>query len=196
MLLEPKATAVAAVSETIVNIREGMQTEFRLDAYPKRESRGVHPSCFDVRRWSPAQGRLFTDEDMRMRSPMRQRHKLLDFEDNDFRIIDRSLSAQANAEATRTFNRLLMSIASISLVVGGVGIMNIMLVSVTERTREIGLRMAIGANGYHIRGQFLTEAIAPCAIGGLLGFAVGLFFGFYPAWRASRFDPIEALRYE
>ena len=107
--------------------------------------------------------------------------------------------------------------------------MNIMLVSVTERTREIGLRMALGANAYHILGQFLTEAVVLCGIGGLLGFglgyataeivswhlgwetitsfwmagvaiafasAVGLFFGFYPAWRASRFDPIEALRYE
>jgi ABC-type antimicrobial peptide transport system permease subunit len=143
--------------------------------------------------------------------------------------MDRSLTAQANAEATNTFNLLLTSIASISLIVGGVGIMNIMLVSVTERTREIGLRMAIGANGTHILGQFLCEAVVLCAIGGLVGFAagwgvagvvsarlswetevsywmagvaiafataVGIFFGFYPAWRASRLNPIDALRYE
>ncbi len=164
-----------------------------------------------------------------VRRLLRQRHRLSDDEDDTFRIFDRSLTAQAAAESTRTFNLLLMTIASISLVVGGVGIMNIMLVSVTERTREIGLRMAIGANGGHVLGQFLCEAVVLCAIGGLIGFlagwatarlvstqlgwdtvisywmagvavgfatAVGLFFGFYPAWRASRLDPITALRYE
>lgn len=164
-----------------------------------------------------------------IRSLLRQRHRLAEEENDDFRIVDRTLSAQANAEATRTFNWLLMTIASISLLVGGVGIMNIMLVSVTERTREIGTRMAIGASGGHILGQFLTEAVVLCVIGGLVGFAggaavssivtwrlgwetvlsywmagiaiafatgVGLFFGFYPAWRASRLHPIEALRYE
>lgn len=166
-------------------------------------------------------------EDIRL--ALRDRHRLPEEADDDFRIFDRSLTAQANAEATATFNWLLTAIASISLLVGGVGIMNIMLVSVTERTREIGLRMAIGANSFHVLGQFLTEAIVLCAIGGMLGFAfgwggaklisgsfgwemavsywmagiaiafamgVGLVFGFYPAWRASRLDPIEALRYE
>ena len=164
-----------------------------------------------------------------IRALLRQRHRLADDEDDTFRIMDRSATAQATAEATNTFNKLLTSIASISLIVGGVGIMNIMLVSVTERTREIGLRMAIGANSWHILGQFLCEAVVLCAIGGLVGFAagwgvshlvstrlgweteisywmagvaiafataVGLFFGFYPAWRASRLDPITALRYE
>jgi ABC-type antimicrobial peptide transport system permease subunit len=120
-------------------------------------------------------------------------------------------------------------IAGVSLVVGGVGIMNIMLVSVTERTREIGLRMAIGADGFDIMLQFLIEALILCTLGGLVGMfigwgfshvltawkgyetevsysivmialgfasATGIFFGFYPAWRASRLDPIEALRYE
>ncbi len=164
-----------------------------------------------------------------IRNLLRQRHHLAENEDDTFRIMDRSLAAQANAQATSTFTLLLTSIASISLIVGGVGIMNIMLVSVTERTREIGLRMAIGANGTHILGQFLCEAVVLCAIGGLVGFAagwavssivsakvgweteisywmagvaiafataVGIFFGFYPAWRASRLNPIEALRYE
>jgi putative ABC transport system permease protein len=164
-----------------------------------------------------------------IRRLLRQRHKLDEEEDDDFRIIDRTLAAQATAEATKTFNLLLTIIASISLLVGGVGIMNITLVSVTERTREIGMRMAIGANSANILGQFLTEAVLLCVIGGLCGFlggtivahvsahylqwevvistwmagvavafatAIGLFFGFYPAWRASRLDPIEALRFE
>ncbi len=163
-----------------------------------------------------------------VRSLLRQRHRLAEEEDDDFRIIDRALTMQVDAAATQTFNTLLAAIASISLLVGGIGIMNIMLVSVTERTREIGLRMAIGANGFHVLGQFLVEAVTLCALGGALGFlagygvaqfvgqyglpvqisywmagvaiafasGVGLFFGFYPAWRASRLDPIEALRYE
>ncbi|MCH8147324.1 MAG: ABC transporter permease [Planctomycetes bacterium] len=164
-----------------------------------------------------------------IRALLRQRHRLTKEENDDFRVVDRSVAAQASAETTRTFNWLLMTIACISLVVGGVGIMNVTLVSVTERTREIGTRMAIGANGTHILGQFLTEAVVLCAVGGLFGFlggvlvaqlvswrlgwdvlistwmallailfstVVGLTFGFYPAWRASRLDPIEALRYE
>jgi putative ABC transport system permease protein len=173
----------------------------------------------------------YTTEQMKeqVRQYLRQRHRLAESEDDTFRIWDRALTARANAEATQTFNFLLTMIASISLVVGGVGIMNIMLVSVTERTREIGLRMAVGANGLHVLAQFLTEAVLLCAVGGVLGFivgvgiaqwvhleqgweieisywmagvaiafasAVGVFFGFYPAWRASRLDPIEALRYE
>ena len=130
---------------------------------------------------------------------------------------------------TVTMQVLVAVIASISLVVGGIGIMNIMLVSVTERTREIGIRMAVGATPGDVLRQFLIEAVVLAWLGGLIGIvlgvvaavglahfadwpaivspsiillafavsaAVGIFFGFYPAWKASRLDPIEALRYE
>ena len=160
---------------------------------------------------------------------LRERHRLRPDEPDDFVVRDMSEMTQALESTSAMMTNLLLCVAAISLMVGGVGIMNIMLVSVTERTREIGLRMSVGARARDILRQFLTESVVLCLAGGgagiLLGWAaswvvskvlnwptesspgavlaavivsatVGIVFGYYPAWKASRLDPIEALRYE
>ena len=105
---------------------------------------------------------------------LRQRHRLREDKGDDFQVTNPAETMEAQTAATRTISWLLAAVASVSLVVGGISIMNIMLVSVTERTREIGLRMAVGAKRHHIRNQFLVEALTLCFLGGLIGVALGV----------------------
>ena len=175
------------------------------------------------------EGASMKDAEEKIRDLMRQRQRTQPGQEDAFTIRNLTEILQAQEESSRIMALLLAAVASVSLVVGGIGIMNIMLVSVTERTREIGLRMAVGARGKDILNQFLVEAVTLSLIGGFVGIVlgvggsfiigkfagwatelpfkaillavgfsggIGIFFGFYPAHKASKLLPIEALRYE
>ena len=175
------------------------------------------------------EGQSMQEAEQKMRELLRQRHRLQSGAEDDFSIRNLTEMLEAQEESSRVMAMLLAAVAGVSLVVGGIGIMNIMLVSVTERTREIGLRMAVGARARDILGQFLIEAVTLSLVGGAIGIvvglmatwaigsfagwqvllsgnsillavgfsaAVGVFFGFYPAHRASALLPIQALRHE
>jgi len=163
---------------------------------------------------------------LQISSVIRQQHRLKPGDEDDFTVFTQDDITQATDATFAILNLLLLAIASIALIVGGIGIMNIMLVSVTERTREIGIRMALGAKQHHILNQFLIEAIIICLLGGLIGLAtgtgvsalickafswpffvsklavaislissifIGIFFGYYPAYKASMLNPVDAL---
>jgi len=175
------------------------------------------------------EGQSMQEAEAKIRELLRQRHRLQAGAEDDFSIRNLTEMLEAQEESSRVMAMLLAAVAGVSLVVGGIGIMNIMLVSVTERTREIGLRMAVGARSRDILGQFLIEAVTLSLVGGAIGIvigmvatwaigsfagwqvllsgnsillavgfsaAVGVFFGFYPAHRASALLPIQALRHE